>query len=84
MAVHLKLGADIVMIFDECTPYPVTVEESQQSMELSLRWAKRSLEAHADSPSALFGIVQGSMFLDQRDQSLEGNTSWVKALKKNV
>ena len=71
MAVQHQLGSDIVMIFDECTPYPVTVEESQQSMELSLRWAKRSLEAHADSPSALFGIVQGSMFLDQRDQSLE-------------
>ena len=71
MAVQRQLGSDIVMIFDECTPYPVTVEESQQSMELSLRWAKRSLEAHADSPSALFGIVQGSMFLDQRDQSLE-------------
>ncbi|MGA0939162.1 MAG: tRNA guanosine(34) transglycosylase Tgt, partial [Litorivicinaceae bacterium] len=71
MAVQRQLGSDIVMIFDECTPYPVTVEESQKSMELSLRWAKRSLEAHADSPSALFGIVQGSMFLDQRDQSLE-------------
>jgi len=71
MAVQRQLGSDIVMIFDECTPYPVTFEESQQSMELSLRWAKRSLDAHADSPSALFGIVQGSMFLDQRDQSLE-------------
>ena len=71
MAVQRLLGSDIVMIFDECTPYPVTPEISQQSMELSLRWAKRSLEAHGDSPAALFGIVQGSMFLDQRDQSLE-------------
>jgi len=71
MAVQRQLGSDIVMIFDECTPYPVTFDESQKSMELSLRWAKRSLDAHADSPSALFGIVQGSMFLDQRDQSVE-------------
>ena len=71
MAVQRALGSDIVMIFDECTPYPVSERDSQASMELSLRWAKRSLDAHGDSPSALFGIVQGSMFLDQRDQSLE-------------
>ena len=71
MGVQRQLGSDIVMIFDECTPYPVSYEDSRKSMELSLRWAKRSLIAHADSPSALFGIVQGSMFLDQRDKSLE-------------
>lgn len=71
MAVQRQLGSDIVMIFDECTPYPVSYEESWKSMELSLRWAERSLVAHGDSPSALFGIVQGSMFLDQRDQSLD-------------
>ena len=71
MAVQRQLGSDIVMIFDECTPYPVSYDDSKKSMELSLRWAKRSLEAHGDSPSALFGIVQGSMLLDQRDQSLE-------------
>lgn len=71
MAVQRQLGSDIVMIFDECTPYPVSYEESRRSMELSLRWAERSLIAHGDSPSALFGIVQGSMFLDQRDQSLD-------------
>ena len=71
MDVQRQLGSDIVMIFDECTPYPVPYEDSKKSMELSLRWAKRSLGAHGDSPSALFGIVQGSMFLDQRDQSLE-------------
>ena len=71
MDVQRQLGSDIVMIFDECTPYPVSYEVSKKSMELSLRWAKRSLIAHGDSPSALFGIVQGSMFLDQRDQSLE-------------
>ena len=71
MDVQSQLGSDIVMIFDECTPYPVSYEDSKKSMELSLRWAKRSLIAHGESPSALFGIVQGSMFLDQRDQSLE-------------
>jgi queuine tRNA-ribosyltransferase len=71
MDVQRQLGSDIVMIFDECTPYPVSYEDSKKSMELSLRWAKRSLIAHGDSPSALFGIVQGSMFLDQRDRSLE-------------
>ena len=71
MDVQRQLGSDIVMIFDECTPYPVSYEDSKKSMELSLRWAKRSLIAHGDSLSALFGIVQGSMFLDQRDQSLE-------------
>ncbi len=71
MEVQRALGSDIVMIFDECTPYPVSERDSLESMELSLRWAKRSLQAHGDSPSALFGIVQGSMFLDQRDQSLE-------------
>ena len=71
MDVQRRLGSDIVMIFDECTPYPVSCEDSKKSMELSLRWARRSLIAHGDSPSALFGIVQGSMFLDQRDQSLE-------------
>jgi len=71
MDVQRQLGSDIVMIFDECTPYPVSYEYSKKSMELSLRWAKRSLVAHGDSPAALFGIVQGSMFLDQRDQSVE-------------
>jgi len=70
MSVQSQLGSDVVMIFDECTPYPISYEESRISMELGLRWAKRSLIAHGDSPSALFGIVQGSMFLDQRDHSL--------------
>jgi len=74
MAVQRQLGADIVMIFDECSPYPISYDESRKSMELSLRWAKRSLIAHGDSPSAIFGIVQGSMFLDQRDRSLDALT----------
>ena len=72
MAVQRKLGSDIVMIFDECTPYPATEEEAQKSMELSLRWAKRSKEAHGDNPNALFGIVQGGMYPHLREVSLNG------------
>ena len=72
MAVQRKLGSDIVMIFDECTPYPATREEARLSMELSLRWAKRSKEAHGDNPAALFGIVQGGVYEDLRLASLEG------------
>lgn len=70
MAIQRSLGADIVMIFDECTPYPATPEEARASMELSLRWAKRSKDAHADNPAALFGIVQGGMYGDLRRESL--------------
>ncbi|MEH6605375.1 MAG: tRNA guanosine(34) transglycosylase Tgt, partial [Pseudomonadales bacterium] len=72
MQVQRDLGADIVMIFDECTPYPATVKEASDSMELSLRWAKRSKDAHADSDAALFGIVQGGMYQDLRQRSLDG------------
>lgn len=72
MAVQRALGADIVMIFDECTPYPADKEQARDSMELSLRWAKRSKEAHGDNPAALFGIVQGGMYQDLREQSLQG------------
>ncbi|MCM2972068.1 tRNA guanosine(34) transglycosylase Tgt [Larsenimonas suaedae] len=72
MSIQRSLGSDIVMIFDECTPYPATPEEAKRSMELSLRWAKRSKEAHGDSSAALFGIVQGSMYPELRKRSLEG------------
>ncbi|MCX2779009.1 tRNA guanosine(34) transglycosylase Tgt [Microbulbifer thermotolerans] len=74
MQVQRALGSDIVMIFDECTPYPATPEEARKSMELSLRWAERSKRAHGDSPSALFGIVQGGMYPELRDISLRGLT----------
>ncbi len=74
MAVQRALGSDIVMIFDECTPYPADVDTAAKSMELSLRWAKRSKEAHADNPSALFGIVQGGMHEQLRQISLDGLT----------
>ncbi|MCG5513549.1 tRNA guanosine(34) transglycosylase Tgt [Ectothiorhodospira shaposhnikovii] len=72
MEVQRALGSDIVMIFDECTPYPATEDQARHSMELSLRWAARSRVAHGDNPSALFGIVQGGMYADLRRHSLEG------------
>ncbi|MEP1743666.1 MAG: tRNA guanosine(34) transglycosylase Tgt [Kangiellaceae bacterium] len=72
MQVQRELGADIVMIFDECTPYPATFEQAEISMQLSLRWAERSKVAHADNPAALFGIVQGGMYPELRDVSLNG------------
>jgi queuine tRNA-ribosyltransferase len=72
MQVQRDLGSDIVMIFDECTPYPATESEARVSMELSLRWAKRSKDEHGDNPSALFGIIQGGMYEDLRDLSLQG------------
>jgi len=72
MQVQRELGSDIVMIFDECTPYPATETQARQSMELSLRWAERSSRAHGDSPAALFGIVQGGMHENLRAESLAG------------
>lgn len=72
--VQRDLGSDIVMIFDECTPYPATERQAKDSMELSLRWAQRSKDAHEGNPAALFGIVQGGMYENLRDRSLEGLT----------
>ncbi len=74
MAVQKALGSDIVMIFDECTPFPASHAVAKTSMELSLRWAVRSKAAHGDSQAALFGIVQGGMYADLRRQSLQGLT----------
>jgi len=74
MAVQRDLGSDIVMIFDECTPYPADERTAEKSMQLSLRWAQRSKDAHGDNPSALFGIVQGGMHENLRDISLQGLT----------
>ncbi|HUO81711.1 MAG TPA: tRNA guanosine(34) transglycosylase Tgt [Gammaproteobacteria bacterium] len=68
--VQHALGADVLMVFDECTRYPADEAHVRASMELSLRWAARSREAHADHPSALFGIVQGGMHLPLREASL--------------
>ncbi len=72
MAVQRALGADVVMIFDECTPYPADYATARASMERSLRWAERSKAAHGDNPAALFGIVQGGMYPELREASLEG------------
>lgn len=72
MQVQRDLGSDIVMIFDECTPYPATVQEAANSMRLSLRWAERSKTAHGDNPAALFGIVQGGMYEHLREESIAG------------
>lgn len=66
------LGSDIVMAFDECTPFPATRERAEQSMRLSMRWAKRSRDAFLENPApALFGIQQGSTFEDLRRESAE-------------
>ncbi len=72
MQVQRDLGSDIVMIFDECTPYPATEQQAKKSMEMSLRWAKRSKDEHGDNPAALFGIIQGGMYPNLRDISLQG------------
>ncbi len=75
MKVQRQLGSDIVMIFDECTPYPATFDEARTSMQLSLRWAKRSKDSHGQNPAALFGIVQGGVYDELRIESLEGLTA---------
>lgn len=72
MAVQQSLNSDIIMIFDECTPFPATEDQARVSMELSLRWAKRCKDAHGEHPNALFGIVQGGMFPALRKVSLDG------------
>jgi len=76
MEVQYDLNSDVVMIFDECTPYPATWEEAKKSMEMSLRWAQRSRDKFDDlqNPNALFGIVQGGVYEDLRDVSLDGLT----------
>jgi len=74
MRIQLVLDSDIVMILDECTPYPASHAEAAASMRLSLRWAQRSRATHDQlaNPNALFGIVQGGMYEDLRDESLAG------------
>ena len=72
MRIQRVLNADIVMVFDECTPYPADFDQARASMELSLRWAERSKRAHDGNRNALFGIVQGGMHEALRDRSLAG------------
>jgi queuine tRNA-ribosyltransferase len=72
MEIQKLLGSDIVMCFDECTPYPATEKQARDSMELSMRWAQRSRNAFGDRPGyALFGIQQGSTFKDMRAESAD-------------
>jgi len=75
MRIQRVLDSDIVMAFDECTPHPATHEEAHHSMRLSMRWAARSRAAHEGNPNALFGIVQGGMYEDLRDESLRELTA---------
>ena len=74
MQIQHVLNSDIVMIFDECTPYPADLKQAADSMRLSLRWARRSRDEHdrLANSNALFGIVQGGMFESLRDESLAG------------
>jgi len=79
MQIQRSLNSDIVMQFDECTPYeidgrPATAEEAAKSMRMSLRWAQRSMNEfkRGENPNALFGIVQGGMYEHLRDESLAG------------
>ena len=71
MRIQRALNSDIVMAFDECTPYPATEAQARASMELSMRWAGRSKRAHEGNPNALFGIVQGGVFEELRELSLK-------------
>lgn len=70
MEIQEILNSDIVMAFDECTPWPATYDEARASMELSMRWAKRSQQAHVSS-NTLFGIVQGGMYEELRTESAQ-------------
>jgi queuine tRNA-ribosyltransferase len=70
MRIQRALNSDVVMVFDECTPYPATEKQAEKSMELSMRWAARSKRAHEGNRNALFGIVQGSIYEPLRDKSL--------------
>jgi len=76
MEIQRLLGSDIVMSFDECTPFPATEKQAKSSMDLSMRWAQRSRDAFGDRPGyALFGIQQGSTFKDMRAESAEKLTN---------
>src|SRR5262249_38132754 len=71
MDVQMALGSDIIMAFDECTPYPSAREDVISSMELTHRWLKRCRTHMTRKESLLFGIVQGGLYQDLREQSLE-------------
>jgi queuine tRNA-ribosyltransferase len=70
MGIQRSLNSDVVMCFDECTPFPARKDEVAESMCLSMRWAARSKEEFSDNPNSLFGIIQGGVYEDLRDESL--------------
>jgi queuine tRNA-ribosyltransferase len=74
-AIQIQLASDIAMVFDECNSYPISYTYARESMERSVRWAKRSKDSHNLPQQALFGIVQGSVFLDLRKACLEQLTA---------
>ena len=69
--IQQTLNSDVIMVLDECTAHPATHEQAKTSMQLSMRWAKRCKEAHGTNQGALFGIVQGGMHADLREQSVD-------------
>ncbi len=71
MEIQMELGSDIVMAFDECPPYPSDYNYVDKSLELTLRWAKRSKEAMTAEDQALFGIIQGGIYPELRQKSVE-------------
>jgi queuine tRNA-ribosyltransferase len=75
MEIQMALGSDIAMAFDECTPYPSEHEYAKKSLERTTRWAERCLQAHTRKDQAVFGIVQGGMFRDLREQSVKEITA---------
>ncbi len=71
MEIQTALGADIIMAFDECAPYPAEYEYVQNSVRLTSLWAQKCLDSKKDERQALFGIVQGGMYKDLRQKSAE-------------
>ena len=76
MEIEEAIGADIAMAFDECTPYPADYAYAKNSMERTTRWLERCVKAHTREDQALFGIIQGSMFKDLREESARQVTSF--------
>jgi len=75
MEIQQKLGADIAMCFDECSPYPCSYQEAARAVERTTQWAERCQNAHNRRDQALFGIIQGSVFPDLRETSARGLTA---------
>jgi len=83
MAIKIQndLGADIIMAFDECIPYPADYDYAKKSLERTTRWAKRCKDAHRNpEKQALFGIVQGGMYKDLRQQSAMNCWNWISRI----